>query len=49
MKIDIMSDLHINAHIKHLKPDDRLVEKLWNRLEPKGEILLIAGDIGQNR
>lgn len=47
IKIDILSDHHINAHIKHLKPDDRLVEKLWNRLEPQGEVLLVAGDIGE--
>ena len=47
MKIDIMSDLHINTHMKHLKPNDNLVERLWNRLDPKAEVLIVAGDIGE--
>lgn len=47
MKIDIMSDLHINAFFKHTKPDDRLIEKVWKQLEPKGDVLIVAGDIGE--
>lgn len=47
MIIDILSDLHVNTFFKHLKPDDKLIEKLWRQLEPKGEVLIAAGDIGE--
>lgn len=47
MKIDIMSDLHVNTFFKYAKPDDKLIEKLWRQLEPKGDVLIVAGDIGE--
>jgi hypothetical protein len=47
MQLDILSDLHINAHLKHLDPSDAILTRLWERLEPKGEVLLVAGDIGE--
>lgn len=47
MTIDIMSDLHINAHLKYLDPSDAILAKLWERLEPQGDILIVAGDIGE--
>jgi hypothetical protein len=47
MIIDILSDLHINAHLKYLNPSDKLVERLWKHLKPKGEILIVAGDMGE--
>jgi len=47
MTFDILSDLHINAWSKELYPNEREVRRIWNRLEPQGDVLLIAGDIGE--
>ena len=47
MKIDIMSDLHVNTFFKHTRPDDKLIEKVWRQLEPQGDVLIVAGDIGE--
>lgn len=47
MTIDILSDLHINAWSKHLFPDEREVRRIWEPLNPKGDVLIVAGDIGE--
>lgn len=47
MTIDILSDLHINGWTKHLSPDEREVRRIWEPLNPKGDILIVAGDIGE--
>lgn len=47
MTIDILSDLHINAWTKHLFPDEREVCRIWEPLNPKGDVLIVAGDIGE--
>lgn len=47
MQIDILSDLHINTWTKHLFPDEREVCRIWEPLNPKGDVLIVAGDIGE--
>lgn len=47
MQIDILSDLHINSWSKHLLPDGKEVRRIWEPLKPKGEVLIVAGDIGE--
>lgn len=47
MTIDILSDLHINAWTKHLFPDEKEVRRIWEPLNPKGDVLIVAGDIGE--
>jgi len=47
MIIDILSDTHFNAWSKKLCPTSKEVKTLWDRFEPKGEVLIIAGDIGE--
>lgn len=47
MTFDILSDLHINAWSKQLYPNEKEVRRIWDRLEPKGDVLLVAGDIGE--
>jgi len=47
MQIDILSDIHINGWSKHLFPDEREVRRIWEPLNPKGDILIVAGDIGE--
>lgn len=47
MQIDILSDLHINGWSKHLFPDEKEVRRIWEPLNPKGDVLIIAGDIGE--
>ncbi len=47
MTIDILGDTHINTWTKYLYPDEREVRRVWEPLGPKGEILIIAGDIGE--
>jgi predicted phosphodiesterase len=47
MLIDIISDIHINSHFSEINPNIDNIRKFWNKLEPKGEILIIAGDMGE--
>lgn len=47
MTIDILSDLHINAWSKHLFPDEKEVRRILEPLNPKGDVLIVAGDIGE--
>lgn len=47
MHIDILSDLHINTWSKQLLPDEKEVRRIWEPLQPKGEVLIVAGDIGE--
>jgi predicted phosphodiesterase len=47
MLIDVLSDLHINSYFKELNPSENKIKIFWENLNPKGEILIIAGDIGE--
>lgn len=48
MNIDIISDIHLDSHLKYLEPDDSMVADFWKCLQPKAETLVIAGDIGHS-
>lgn len=48
MKIDILSDIHLDSHMKHLAPTEAFVKTFWDHFEPSGDILIVAGDIGHS-
>ena len=49
MKVDILSDTHFDNWFGYNTiPDKEMVVEFWRSLKPKGDYLIIAGDIGHD-
>ena len=49
MKVDILSDTHFDNWFGYNTiPDKETVVEFWRSLKPKGDYLIIAGDIGHD-
>lgn len=49
MLVDIISDLHLDSWFGYKTiPNKEMVISFWRSLKPKGDYLIVAGDIGHN-
>ena len=49
MLVDIISDLHLDSWFGYKTiPNKEMVIGFWRSLKPKGDYLIVAGDIGHN-